>query len=1568
MSRQNLSLRMVLSLNAADFIAALRNSESALDVFANSALIAAQQASNAFAEFGLRGVADIEAEIQHLADAYQTLADSGLVSTEDLARAEAALQERTADLNREMGRVDESTRQAGAAAADAAGGFGGLAAGLLSLDVLSRGFDWLTEQIGSLMEMADAWANVEAKLKLVTTGENAAAQALSEVQGIAQQTASDLSVTGDLYATLSRSLKSLGDNTTRVGDLTRTIAQTFQISGASAAGSAGAITQLAQALSSGVLRGDEFNSVMEQAPRLAQALADQLNVTTGQLRAMAEEGKLTAQAVIGALSGQSAAIAAEAATLPDTFERSTTRLKNSLTAIVGGMNEALKGSDLFAVGTRMLSDAISALAASVEWIGQTLVNIVMAFSAIPAPIYAAIAAIAATGAALALLSINLAAVIGYLGSLATGLTLVALAGFQSFIAAVGAAGAALSSLWALALANPLTALLALAGTVAAGFMAFSAASQDSADSLAKLRDEIKKAADELAALQRTLATAKPGSDDYAKAQQRLAQIVPGLTLSLDAQGRVIAATGEGFADNAQKIANYAAELKKTDQTALLRQLSQAYSAHQDTADAVAQHTQTMREQYGIGENLRTGAQELTLWMARLGNAFAANNAQADALATTLSTDSARLQQLSVEALNSGLSIEQIAEALNRLGASQADIAGISGHLKNLTQEANKSAAAITAPQLAAAEAAAKASEQTKAALEQLKDEIERLDGVIDDHRGKLTASFDAERAGWQAIGAEVSAVYQDQIDTVNRATEAKQQAIADNLDDERKAASARVALTAQDTRARLAATASYQAQALKLIDQESDRRKTAARAAGESEKAIEQERLQAKRDVLKTIEADYQSHIDQLNAVARQHLDEVTKIEDQIRALKLSTEDRIREIQRGTMTDQAAYADRQRQVEETASAARRALAAGDFEQAQTFAKKTQELAAQLNREVKDDEKVYVSKQQAAANATKGILAGAALEKQALEGLKAAHQKQADGATQAANATEAAMEKLGQRIEDLTSKLAIEINLKLSIDQGQVNAEIGMLEKTLNSKDLVVKAQTDLTTIKADLDKANELVKSNPLKLQARLDDASAVLERLKTHIKNAGDDAPIELKTTTQGLEAAITVAKGKLSELGKPLVTPHTVTTNAPAVVAQVKQLDQLTTISHHEITGDPGQIQALTAAERDLNTAISAYQIAATRARDGDRDAAAQLATLGNAVIAARANFAALAQAKTADAEASETANAAHVTYGEWVKKSGDDALAAATNQSLLASAVGESGEKVRALSKAYAEAQAYNARTGGVFDAAGAANLKTELDAAKQRYDAFKSELALAVPPVTIETDTAAVDEAKIKVESIDGIQTYSQHEIDTNADQALSDLDRLDGHDTSSTHTVYVREVTRNALGGLIRQFAAGGAVSAFPIPRWSTVPGSGNADSVPAALEPGSFVLKKAAARYYGSSLLDLIQRFAHGGRVASLLMPGERLFLPGTVARLGAGFFDALNGLRLPREALAGHLASLTAPVAHFAQGGTVAAVAGASDSVNINLQIGRQAVQLQGARAQASALAAALQELQRGR
>ncbi|MDP2548088.1 tape measure protein [Oceanobacter sp. 4_MG-2023] len=148
-----------------------------------------------------------------------------------------------------------------------------------------------------------------------------------------------------------------------MAQLTDTISKSFIVSGASAQEADASITQLSQALAAGVLRGDEFNSVMEQSPRLSQALSASLGVTTGELRGMAEQGQLTTDIVVKALKEQAAAIDDEFSQMPATVGASVEKLKNEWQIFIGELNETSGASELAV-------DAINGVADSLGTIGD----------------------------------------------------------------------------------------------------------------------------------------------------------------------------------------------------------------------------------------------------------------------------------------------------------------------------------------------------------------------------------------------------------------------------------------------------------------------------------------------------------------------------------------------------------------------------------------------------------------------------------------------------------------------------------------------------------------------------------------------------------------------------------------------------------------------------------------------------------------------------------------------------------------------------------------------------------------------------------------------------------------------------------------------------------------------------------------------------------------------------------------------------------------------------------------------------------------------------------------------
>ena len=168
------------------------------------------------------------------------------------------------------------------------------------------------------------------------------------ILALSQRTRTGLTGTVDLYARLERSTRGrIKDNQQLLG-LTESINQAVKLSFTSQASGDAALFQLGQALSTGVLRGEELNSVMEQTPRLAQAIADGLKVPIGQLRAMAKEGKLTTDVVIKALQSQATTLSTEYGRLPVTMRDAFTQIRNSFVDYVGKADAATGASRAFA--------------------------------------------------------------------------------------------------------------------------------------------------------------------------------------------------------------------------------------------------------------------------------------------------------------------------------------------------------------------------------------------------------------------------------------------------------------------------------------------------------------------------------------------------------------------------------------------------------------------------------------------------------------------------------------------------------------------------------------------------------------------------------------------------------------------------------------------------------------------------------------------------------------------------------------------------------------------------------------------------------------------------------------------------------------------------------------------------------------------------------------------------------------------------------------------------------------------------------------------------------------------
>ncbi|HJS09493.1 MAG TPA: tape measure protein, partial [Pirellulales bacterium] len=219
------------------------------------------------------------------------------------------------------------------------------------------------DAVGGLVRAADGYANLSAKIKLATTSQAAFNLAEDAVFAISQRTSTALDSTATLFGRLSSALKDQGGSQREVLGLTETINKALAVSGATAAETSSVIVQLSQAFAAGRLSGDEFNSINDAGPRLMQALAKSMGVTVGELKALAEAGKLTSDQLRIAFSGEQAKkIAAEFNQLPLTIERSLVQLDNAFTRFIGQQDRASGVSAAVAGSIQGLSQNFDSLA------------------------------------------------------------------------------------------------------------------------------------------------------------------------------------------------------------------------------------------------------------------------------------------------------------------------------------------------------------------------------------------------------------------------------------------------------------------------------------------------------------------------------------------------------------------------------------------------------------------------------------------------------------------------------------------------------------------------------------------------------------------------------------------------------------------------------------------------------------------------------------------------------------------------------------------------------------------------------------------------------------------------------------------------------------------------------------------------------------------------------------------------------------------------------------------------------------------------------------------------------
>lgn len=232
--------------------------------------------------------------------------------------------------------------------------------------------------VRALISIADQYTQLEGRLRLVTASTAELAAVETQLYAVAQQTRVGYAETVELYTRLARATKDTGISQTELMATVQSVNQALIVSGATTTEANAALIQFSQGMASGVLRGEELNSVMEQTPRIAQMIADGLGISTGQLREWGKEGKLTSDVVMPALLRSAEDVNREFGLMPTTVAQAGTVLSNTLKSLVADANS---GSGATAELAEAIISVSTAVDANRENILSIFANIVTAAAA-----------------------------------------------------------------------------------------------------------------------------------------------------------------------------------------------------------------------------------------------------------------------------------------------------------------------------------------------------------------------------------------------------------------------------------------------------------------------------------------------------------------------------------------------------------------------------------------------------------------------------------------------------------------------------------------------------------------------------------------------------------------------------------------------------------------------------------------------------------------------------------------------------------------------------------------------------------------------------------------------------------------------------------------------------------------------------------------------------------------------------------------------------------------------------------------------------------------------------------
>ena len=266
---------------------------------------------------------------------------------------------------RDLAQVNESLKAIKGSTAKVTEGLSSMAKGFAAFAVTGAAAAYIAS-------ISNEFQNLSNQIKLVTDDTKEFTKIQSKLVDLSIRNRIEISATAKIYSTLSKNLANAAGSSDTLLTATEAIQKAVALSGSSAESATAAIIQLGQGLSSGTLRGEELNSVMEQTPRLAKAIAEGMGLTLAQMRALAAEGKVTANEVFGAILSQTQKLNTEFAKMTPTLAQATSGLHTAIKNVVNEFETGLGATNAMAAAMVKMSNGLGDASIEARALGGNL--------------------------------------------------------------------------------------------------------------------------------------------------------------------------------------------------------------------------------------------------------------------------------------------------------------------------------------------------------------------------------------------------------------------------------------------------------------------------------------------------------------------------------------------------------------------------------------------------------------------------------------------------------------------------------------------------------------------------------------------------------------------------------------------------------------------------------------------------------------------------------------------------------------------------------------------------------------------------------------------------------------------------------------------------------------------------------------------------------------------------------------------------------------------------------------------------------------------------------------------